>query len=29
MATELGFMNQAVREFIDITTKLFVLAKKT
>ena len=28
MATELGFMNQAVREFIDITTKLFVLAKK-
>jgi len=29
MATELGFMNQTVREFIDITTKLFVLAKKT
>tara|TARA_B100000953_G_scaffold153635_1_gene127009 strand:- start:4813 stop:5982 length:1170 start_codon:yes stop_codon:yes gene_type:complete len=29
MATELGFMSQTVREFIDITTKLFVLAKKT
>ena len=29
MATELGFINQTVREFIDITTKLFVLAKKT
>lgn len=29
MATELGFINQTVKEFIDITTKLFVLAKKT
>ena len=29
MAAELGFMSQTVREFIDITTKLFVLAKKT
>ena len=29
MATELGFMSQTVREFVDITTKLFVLAKKT
>ena len=29
MAKELGFMSQTVREFVDITTKLFVLAKKT
>ena len=28
MATELGFINQTVKEFIDITTKLFILAKK-
>ena len=29
MATELGFMNETIIEFVDITTKLFVLAKKT
>ena len=29
MATELGFMNETVIEFIDIMTKLFLLAKKT
>ena len=29
MATDLGFMNETVIEFIDITTKLFLLAKKT
>jgi len=29
MATELGFMNETTIEFIDITTKLFLLAKKT
>ena len=29
MATDLGFMNEATIEFIDITTKLFLLAKKT
>ena len=28
MATELGFMNETIIEFIDITTKLFLLAKK-
>ena len=29
MATELGFVNETVIEFIDITTKLFLLAKQT
>ena len=29
MATDLGFMNETTIEFIDITTKLFLLAKKT
>ena len=29
LATELGFVNETIREFIDITTKLFLLAKKT
>ena len=29
MATELGFINETTIEFIDITTKLFLLAKKT
>ena len=29
MATELGFVNETTIEFIDITTKLFLLAKKT
>ena len=29
MATDLGFINEATIEFIDITTKLFLLAKKT
>ena len=29
MATELGFMNETIIEFIDITTKLFLLAKQT
>ena len=29
MATELGFKNETIIEFVDITTKLFVLAKKT
>jgi succinyl-CoA synthetase beta subunit len=29
MATELGFMNEIAIEFIDIMTKLFLLAKKT
>ncbi len=29
MATELGFVNETTIEFIDITTKLFLLAKQT
>ena len=29
MATELGFINETTIEFIDITTKLFLLAKQT